>query len=68
MPQKQTDRDYGLDVGRLEQLVARVLGLPRDLHAELQLWRHGPLYGDLGACVKCVMDKMMAVRNSISPT
>ncbi|KAG0646470.1 hypothetical protein D0Z07_7513 [Hyphodiscus hymeniophilus] len=70
-PQKQTDRDYGLDGERLEQLIARVLGLPRHLHAELQLWRQGAVYGDLGACVKRVMDKLtwvatQAVTNKVT--
>ena len=62
MPQKQTDRIYGLDVERLEQLIARVLGLSRELCADLQQWRQGPAHGDLGACVKRVMDKMTGVR------
>jgi len=61
-PEKQTDRDYGLDVDRLEQLIARVLSLPRDLRTELHLWRKGASYGDLGACVKRVVDKMTWVR------
>jgi DNA ligase-4 len=60
-PAKQTDRDYGLDAERLEQLIARVLGLSRNLHTELQMWRSGPAHGDLGACVKRVMEKMTSV-------
>lgn len=58
MPEKRTDREYGLDAAGLEQLIARVLNLPRDLHGELRLWRDGLAYGDLAACVERVMDKM----------
>jgi hypothetical protein len=57
-PEQRTDRNYGLDAERLEQLIARVLNLPRNLHHELQMWRNGPAHGDLGACVERVMDKM----------
>ena len=57
-PEKRTDRDYGLDSVRLEQLIARVLNLPRVLHLELQMWRNGPAHGDLAACVERVMAKM----------
>lgn len=64
MPEKRTDRDYGLDAERLEQLIARVLNLPRDLHCDLRLWRNGLAYGDLAACVERVMDKMSWVITS----
>jgi DNA ligase-4 len=61
-PHKQTDREYGLDAERLEQLIARVLNLSSDQRAELQLWRKGPVHGDLAACVQQVMEKMTGVR------
>lgn len=63
-PENWTDRDYGLDEGRLEQLIARVLNLPRDLHIELRMWRDGPAHEDLAVCVQRVMDKMTWVRSS----
>lgn len=65
-PEKHIDRDYGLDAERLEQLIARVLNLPRNLHTELQMWRNGPVYGDLAACVQRVMEKMAGVRIQIT--
>ena len=65
-PEQRTDRGYGLDAERLEQLIARVLNLPRNLHSELQVWRNGLAHGDLGACVERVMDKMTWVSRFIA--
>jgi hypothetical protein len=57
----RTDRDYGLDAERLEQLISRVLNLPRDLCDELQMWRNHSTNGDLAACLEGVMNKMTRV-------
>lgn len=60
-PGKRTDRVYGLDVCGLEQVVARVLNLPRLHHRDLQTWRREPAKGDLASCVERVMENMAAV-------
>ena len=57
-PENQTDREYGLDSGSLELVVARALGLPRQHYLDLQQWRSEPVKGDLGACVKRVVENM----------
>jgi hypothetical protein len=61
-PEQRMDRDYGLDAGRLEQLIARVLNLPRNLYVELQMWRREPRQGDLAFNVEQVMEKLTLVR------
>jgi hypothetical protein len=58
---QRTDRDYGLDVERLERLIARALSLSRTLHDNLRLWREGTVHGDLGACVERVIKEMPQV-------
>ena len=64
-PEKRTDRVYGLDAFALEQVVARVLNLPKQHHLDLQTWRHDPAKGDLAACVERVMENMAAVRYAL---
>ena len=63
----RTDRDYGLDAERLEQLISRVLNLPRDLRDEIQMWHNGPAQSDLGACLATIMKKMSPVRRLTAP-
>ncbi len=55
LPDRRTDRVYGLDNRRLEQVVARVLNLSIDRYAELRKWQEmdGP---DLPRCVEQVMN------------
>jgi hypothetical protein len=61
-PEKTSDRVYdGLDVFGLEQVVARILNLPKQFHRDLQRWRHEPAKGDLATCVERVMESMAAV-------
>jgi hypothetical protein len=60
-PEKRADRVYGLDAFALEQIVARVLNLPKQHYQDLQRWRHGPAEGDLASCVERVMENMAAV-------
>jgi hypothetical protein len=60
-PEKRADRVYGLDAFALEQIVARVLNLPKQHYQDLQRWRHGPAEGDLASCVEQVMENMAAV-------
>src|SRR3954467_10998007 len=60
-PEKRTDRVYGLDVFALEQVVARVLNLPKRHHQDLRRWRSEPAKGDLATCVEQVMEVMAAV-------
>ncbi len=57
-PDKQMDRDYGLDKDALERIIARVLSLSRQQYSELQKWRHSPHDGDFAACVSRVIDSM----------
>jgi hypothetical protein len=57
-PEKQTDRVFGLDAFNLEPVVARALCLPRQHYLDLQQWKTEPAKGDLGACVKRVMENM----------
>ena len=60
-PENQTDREYGLDPGSLELIIARALSLPRQHYLDLQQWKTEPVRGDLGACVKRVMENMEIV-------
>jgi hypothetical protein len=60
-PEKRTDRAYGLDALALEQVVARVLNLPKQHYQDLQSWRHEPAQGDLASCVERVVDNMAVV-------
>jgi len=61
-PELRTDRVYDLDAVSLEQVIARVLNLPRVHLAELQRWRASPMSGDLGTCIQRVIDSMISVR------
>jgi hypothetical protein len=60
-PDRRSDRIYGLDSLGLEQVVARVLNLPKRHHQDLQRWRCEPAKGDLAACVERVMENLTAV-------
>jgi len=60
-PEKQTDRVFGLDAFNLEPVIARALSLPRQHYLDLQQWKTEPVRGDLGACVKRVMEEMNIV-------
>jgi hypothetical protein len=60
-PEKRTDRVYGLDAFSLEQIVARVLNLPKQHCKDLQAWRNEPVQGDLASCVERVMQNMATV-------
>jgi hypothetical protein len=60
-PENQTDRAYGLDPGSLELVIARALQLPRQHYLDLEKWKTEPVRGDLGACVKRVMENMDTV-------
>jgi hypothetical protein len=60
-PENQTDRVYGLDSRSLELVIARALQLPRPHYLDLQRWKTEPAQGDLGACVKRVMENMDTV-------
>lgn len=55
-PETRSDREYGLDARSLEQIVARVLSLPRKHVETLQLWRRGPIKGDLSLLVEKVLE------------
>lgn len=57
-PETKTDRDYGLDARSLEQIIARALNLPRKHVRTLQMWRQGPVRGDLALCVEKVLEDM----------
>lgn len=54
-PEMQTERQYQLDPGRLELVIARTLQLPKEQYVELQKWQTEPLRGDLGACMSRIM-------------
>jgi hypothetical protein len=47
-----------LDSWNLEPFIARALSLPRQPYLDLQRWKGEPAKGDLGACVKRVMENM----------
>lgn len=64
-PERWSDRDFGWNVGILEHLIARSLGLSKARHAHLQEWKSEPHKGDLGACVERVMDDMEQVSRAI---
>lgn len=53
LPEKRTDRVYGLQEGSLEKVIGRVLGLPNSRRIDLERWRQ-PGAGDLGDCVERV--------------
>lgn len=61
-PEKRVDRVYGLDTLALEQVIARVLNLPKQHYQDLKQWRHEPPSGDLASCVERVMENMATVR------
>jgi hypothetical protein len=64
-PEKRTDRVYeGLDSFGLEQVIARVLNLPKRHFQDLQRWRHEPAKGDLATCVERVVNNMAAVSSA----
>jgi hypothetical protein len=54
-PEKQTERQYQLDPGTLELVIARSLQLSKEQYVELQKWQAESLRGGLGACVSRVM-------------
>lgn len=60
-PEKRTDRVYGLDEWSLENIIARVLNLPKRHCQDLQRWRNEPAQGDLASCVERVMESMAHV-------
>lgn len=53
LPEKRTDRVYGLQVKSLEKIVARALSLPNSRRVDLERWRF-PGAGDLADCVERV--------------
>jgi hypothetical protein len=60
-PENQADRVYGVDPASLELVIARALRLPRQHYLDLQQWKTEPGRGDLGACVKRVMENIETV-------
>jgi hypothetical protein len=60
-PERRTDRVYGLDAFVLEQIVARVLNLPKQHCQDLQRWQDEHAQGDLASYVERVMENMAAV-------
>jgi hypothetical protein len=54
-PEIQTERQYQLDSGRLELVIARTLQLSKEQYADLRKWQTEPLRGDLGTCVSRVL-------------
>ncbi|KIM99558.1 hypothetical protein OIDMADRAFT_146213 [Oidiodendron maius Zn] len=65
-PEKRTDRIYGLDEWSLENIIARVLNLPKRHCQDLQRWRNGPAQGDLASCVERVMENMAHVKHRLA--
>jgi hypothetical protein len=57
-PEKQVDRVYSLDSHSLERVIARALALPRQHYLDLQQWKIESARGDLGACVKRVIENL----------
>src|SRR6187402_1536495 len=45
MPEKRTDRAYGLSPLDMEHALARIFMLPRDKYAELKRWQTNPIQG-----------------------
>lgn len=60
-PEKRSDRIYGFDAMALEQIIARVLNLPKQHNRDLQTSRHDPAQVDLASRVQTVMENMTQV-------
>jgi hypothetical protein len=56
-----------LDADSLEQVIARVLNLPKKQLQDLRRWRHEPIAGDLAACVERVLESMADVSEPLAP-
>lgn len=57
-PQRRTGRHYGLDAQNLEQIIARLLNLPKKHTETLQEWRHEGARIKLPECVEKVLDSV----------
>lgn len=53
LPERCSDRVYGLQERNLEKVIGRVLALPNSRRIDLERWRQ-PGAGDLGDCVERV--------------
>lgn len=63
LPERRTDRVFGLKEKNLEKVLARILALPNSRRVDLQRWRE-PGAGDLADCLERVQKH--AVSNLIS--
>ena len=59
-PERTLGWEYGLDAWRLQQIIARALGLCKAHYAELQQWQSELCSGDLGVYVERTM--LLSVR------
>lgn len=57
-PQRRTGRNYGLDARTLEQIIARILNLPKRHTETLQSWRREGARSKLPLCVEKVLDNV----------
>lgn len=55
-PQERHDRHYGIDAQSLEQIISRVLNLPKKHMQALQEWRVEGTNVKLSACVEKVLE------------
>lgn len=63
-PERTADRVYDLDAKKLEQIIARVLGVSNETRLQLQRWRHESHCGDLAVCVQRVMQAIRVSQES----